>query len=37
MFQTDKQDKTPEEELSEMEISHLPNKKIQGNEQKDIQ
>ena len=30
MFQTKEQDKTPEEELSEMEISSLPNKKFKG-------
>ena len=28
MFQTKKQDKIPEEELSEVEISNLPNKEL---------
>ena len=34
MFQIEEQDKIPEEELSEVEISNLPNR-VQGNNHKD--
>ena len=35
MFQTKEQDKTPEKQLSEVEIGNLPEKIIQSNDSKD--
>ena len=35
MSQTKEQDKTPEEQLSELEIGNLPKKRVQSNDNKD--